>query len=111
MKIPDIFKFKKVKAQDLKKSVEIDPFFYWKKILMIVFFVLMFVAVICFGLYYFVNNGKLVDTKSKEEVQSLEIVELRIDKLNKIFEIFENRDIERTNIIESKDFVPDPSIK
>jgi len=111
MKFLKKYRIKKTDTQDLRKKVEIDPFFYWKKILLIMFIILMLVVVACFVLYYGVSKGMFVNKKSKQEIQDLESVILKTDKLDKLVKLFKEREEIRKNILESENIITDPSIQ
>ncbi len=109
MKLNLFKKNKKTKSINLRKVSEIDPFFYWKRILILMLVVLIFTAIASFTVYYLANRDFFVTNESKEKVKSLVVVELNENKLNEIFTKFEERSAVRADIIKNKPAVPDPS--
>jgi hypothetical protein len=104
-------KFKKVKTTSLVKTIEIDPFLYWKRILVIMFLVLIVVCIVSLGVYLGLSRNYFIDSKSKDAVKNLENIDLKVDQLNLLVEDFEGRALKRKEIIESKSTISDPSLK
>ncbi len=110
IKLPKFLKFtKKIRLASLRKTIEIDPFFYWKRILFMMFIVLGVVAIFSILIYYAVNNGLFVDKKSKAEVQALEVTELKDAEIQNLVKMFEDRAAKRAEIINSGVKYQDPS--
>ncbi len=110
MKLSNLFKkHKKVRVGSLKKSIEIDPFLYWKNILFIMFGLLFLVSIAAVLIVYLVNNEKFVDSKSRAEVKDLVVVPFKDSELQKVIMLFEERGQERAKIILDKNIISDPS--
>ncbi len=104
--------FKKVKKKNpvvLRKETEIDPFFYWKRILIMISLILVAVAAVSFMIYYLVQNKSFITSESREKVKSLVVVELEEKKLDSIFNKFEDRKSKREEIAGNKEVFSDPA--
>jgi Na+/H+ antiporter NhaC len=112
MKIPKFFsKNKKISKTYLVKSIEIDPFVYWKNILILMLFVLIIVGLVSIGVYYGLDHGYFINSKSKDAVENLENTELKTNDLNFLVSEFDNRVLEREKIINSVSVISDPGVK
>jgi hypothetical protein len=111
MKLPNFLKRNiKVEIGSLRKSIEIDPFLYWKKILFLMLIVLIIVAVSSFFIYYMVNSGKFINEATRLQVQALVVTELKTKELDKTTNMFLDRENVRLYIIQDETIIPDPSI-
>ncbi len=112
MEMPKFFKINKKKTMgSLRKSIEINPLFYWKNILILMGVVLVISALLSFAVYYMAQKGMLVDAKSRNEVQSLVLTKFNDTGLARLVASFEERSRKRQEIINSKIFFPDPTLK
>ena len=111
MNLSKFLKFKKKpKTVSLRKSIDIDPFFYWKNILVMMLIVLIAVLLLSIGIYYFVSKGKFVNKQSKDAVKELELTTLNEKALKNIIDTFDARDAKREEIIKSKTILPNPAL-
>ncbi len=112
MKLSELFKKDKKKTVvPLRKSVEINPLFYWKNILILMGSILVVAAILSFVVYYMAERGMMVDSKSRNEVQALVLTNFNDSGLAKIISSFEDRATKRKEIINSKVEFSDPSKK
>lgn len=88
-----------------KKNYDIDADFYWKIVLYITFFLLLFGAF--FGFYTYLKINK--DTNSSKSTSSLQVGKVDKARIEKVLEYFSSRANTSENIMSSPSPIVDPS--
>lgn len=98
-------KFFKTKKNFKKKNLELNPDFFWKLIVLLVFILILFSFV--FGYYLFTESRK-DPIFSLEDINKKQAPE--IEKTKKVLEYFSTQDKKSLEILNSPSPVVDPSL-
>ncbi len=91
------------------KSVEIDPFKYWRRIIYLFFAFLIVSVSVSIVLVYLADKDLLVNKGSREKVESLTPQTLREKELTQLVKIFGEREEFRASLLTDKEFMTDPA--